>query len=293
MEALEMRMTTDLETALPAAIGFNFEELKAALTEQLEHYNHLIVTEDTVKEGKEDLANLRKLRDAIETRRKAVKKQWNQPYTIFESQVKELVALIDAPVKVIDYQIKNFAEQEREQKRCEIAAAYEEIVPENLKEIVPLSRILDLRWLNKSTTMKIVREALTQIAKRANVDMALIDGVNPKYMAAVRTKYIETLDITTALNYQDELMEAEERFKQQEEARAQRAAQAAARAGQIPTAETKPAEAVQEPAREPAPQQATTERLHPLTLEFSLTQAQAYALKRFLTDNNIQYRKIS
>ena len=298
METLEMRMTTDLEASLPAEIGFNFDELEVELAARLEHYNHLIVTEDSIQEGKADLANLRKLREAIETRRKEVKKQWNQPIIDFEAKVKKLVTLIDAPVKVIDSQIKNFEEQEREQKRGKIAAVYEEIVPGNLTEIIPLCRIQDPRWLNKNTTMKSIREAITQIAKRANVDMALIDGVNPKYMAAVRTKYIETLDITTALNYQDELMEAEARFKQQEEARAKRAAQEAARAGHVPQAEEKQTVSAQEPVREsapaPAPQPGTEERRYLLRLEFpTITRGQADALKAFLKANNIDYVNIT
>ena len=290
MELLELRMTTDLTTAIPAEIDFNFEELEAKLQMQLLHYNTLVVTEDTIKEGKEDRANLRKLREAIDTRRKEVKKHCEAPYKAFEAKVKRLTALIDAPIASIDSQVKTFEEQERETKRREIASAYDELVPENIREIIPLDRILDNKWLNKGTTMKSIREAITQITKRAYVDMALIDGVNPKYMAAVRTKYIETLDITTALDYQDELMEAEARFKQQEEARAKRAAQEAARAGHVPQAEEK--QTVSAPA--PAPQPGTEERRYLLRLEFpTITRCQADALKAFLKANNIDYVNIT
>lgn len=299
MEAtvLELRMTTDLAAELPQKITFNFDELKTGLAQRLEHYNNLVVTEDAIKEAKDDRANLRKLKDAIETRRKEVKKQCEQPYKAFEAQVKELTALIDKPVAAIDGQIRAFEEQERQKKYGEVAAAYAEIVPENLRDIIPLDRILDQKWLNKSTTMKSVRAALEDKAKRVNVDMTLIDGVNPKYMAAVRTMYIETLDITAAMNYQDELMDADARFQAQEEARQQRMAQTAARLGQIPPAEEKPPvaaqEPVREPAREPAPQPTVTEKLYPLTLAFQLTKAQAAALKQFLADNNIRYQKIN
>lgn len=287
---LEMKMTTDLQTDLPAEIGFNFEELKTELTERLHHYNGLIVTEDTVREGKEDRAKLRKLREAIETRRKEIKKEYEKPLKAFEAQVKELVALIDAPVAAIDSQIKAFEEQERANKLAEVMAAYSEIIPDNLKEIVPFDRILDQRWLNKTTTMKNIREALEQIAKRAYVDMALMSGVDPKYMAAIRAKYIETLDITAALDYQDKLIEADERFRQQEEARAQRAAQREALASQTHQAEEKPPVAVQEPVREA--QQQDLETIYLLRLEFQLSMDQANRLKKFLVDNHINYRKI-
>lgn len=289
---LEMKMTTDLQTALPAAIDFNFEELKAELTERLHHYNNLVVTEDAIKEAKADLANLRKLRDAIDTRRKEVKKQCMAPYDAFDKQVKELTSLIDAPVAAINGQVKTFEEQEKQKKYEEITATYDELVPDAFKEIIPLQRILDQTWLNKTTSMKKIAEAIETRVSRTKVDLALIEGANPKYMAAVRTKYIETLDVTTAMDYQDELAAAEERFRQQEEARAQREAQRAALASQTHQEEKKPPMAVQEPVREPAQQCDQEEKLYSLRLEFHLTMDQANALKRFLADSEIRYTKI-
>lgn len=289
---MEFRMTTDLATAMPKEIAFNFDELKTELTQQLDHYNRLVVTEDAIQEARDDRANLRKLKDAIETRRKEVKKECEKPYKAFEKQVKELTALIDAPVAAIDGQIKAFEDSQREAKRKEVEAAYAEIVPENIRDIIPLSRILDQKWLNKTTTMKSVREALEDKAKRVNVDMALIDGADPKYAAAVRSKYIETLDVTAALNYQDKLAEDEARFQALQEAKAARAAQMAERQAQAPRVEEKQPEPAQEPVREPAPQAGPAEKMYSLRLEFHLTMNQANALKVFLSDNNIGYTKI-
>ena len=134
MEALEMRMTTDLAAALPQQIGFNFEELKGQLTQRLEHYNNLVVTEDAIKDAKDDRANLRKLSTALGIRRKEVVDQWDAPLTTFKNQVKELQELIDQPVASIDKQIKAFEESEKAKKRKEVEAAYAEIVPENLRD---------------------------------------------------------------------------------------------------------------------------------------------------------------
>ena len=62
---LELKMTTDMQVATPAEIGFNFEELKAELAERLDHYNGLVVTEDGIKEAKADRAKLNKLRKSV------------------------------------------------------------------------------------------------------------------------------------------------------------------------------------------------------------------------------------
>lgn len=280
---LEMKMTTDLQAALPAEIGFNFDELKIELTERLHHYNTLVVTEDAIQDAKNDRAALRKLRDAIDTRRKEVKKQCEQPYKVFEAKVKELTALIDAPIAAIDGQVKNFEEQEKEKKREEIAMAYGELVPEGVQDIIPLNRILDPKWLNKGTTMKSIREAISVIANRTKIDVLYLESaVAPEHLTAVRAKYIETLNIDAALDHRDKLVEAEAVFRQRE----------AQRAAAQHQAEEKPPVAVQEPAREPAPQPAREEKLYALRLEFHLTMDQANALKSFLAANNINYMKI-
>lgn len=287
MEALELKMTTDLATAIPAEIGFNFEELESELQLRLEHYNHLVVTEDAVKEAKEDLANLRKLREALETRRKDVKKQCEVPYKAFEAKEKRLVALIDAPISAINGQVKKFEEQEREQKRGEIAAVYEELVPEEIREIIPLNRILDPKWLNKGTTMKSIRGDIETLSKRTKVDITFIEAaVDPRHLTAVRTEYIKTLDVNKAMDYRAYLVKTEEQFQHQE----------APRAAFHPPVEEKPPVAVQEPVRQPAPapKPRTEEKRYLLRLEFpTITRGQADALKAFLSANNIEYINIT
>lgn len=280
---MEMRMTTNLETELPAEIGFNFEELKAELTERLHHYKSLVVTEDAIKEAKVDLANLRKLKDAIETRRKEVKQQCLAPYNAFEKQVKELTALIDEPVAAINGQVKAYEELEKAKKLEDIAAAYEELVPVDFQEIIPLKRILDPKWLNKGTTMKSISEAISQIANRTKIDMLYIESTTePEHLTAVRSKYIETLNIDAALDHRDRLVATAQAFQQRE----------AQRAALQHRAEEKPPVAAQEPVREHTTIPSSPQKLYSLRLEFQLTMDQANDLKSFLAENNINYTKI-
>lgn len=286
---LEMKMTTDLQTALPAVIEFNFDELKNELEERLHHYNTLVVTEDAIQDAKSDRANLRKLREAIETRRKEVKRECERPYKAFETKVKELTALIDAPIASIDRQVKSFEEQEKEKKREEIGAAYDELVPDEFRDIIPLDRILDPKWLNKSTPMKSVRDELAAAAYRTKVDVLYLESaVAPEYLTAVRAKYVETLNIDAALYYRDALIATEQTFGRQEEAMDRRTAQRTACEAQRPQADEQPPVAVQEPARDPGEE----EKVYSLRLQFQLTMNQANALKRFLMENNINYTKI-
>lgn len=270
---MELNVTTDLATALPAEITFNFEELKAELEERLEYYNRLIITEDTIKEGKADRAKLNKLLTAIDTRRKEIKKACMAPYNAFEAKIKELTALINAPIAAIDGQLATYEERRVEEKRQQVAEAYATIVPEEIRDIIPMEMIFNPRWLNATTTMKAVEADLQERVKRTNADMMALNVVEPEYALAVREVYIRTLDIETAMLHREAIREADEAFKQ---------AQQVNNPPQEPVAPVKPQE----------PQTETTETIYRLRLEMQLTMAQADALKRFLEDNHINYTKI-
>ena len=301
---LEMRMETDLQKALPAEIGFNFEELKGELAEKLEHYNTLVVTEDGIKEAKDDRAKLNKLRTAIDTRRKDIKKQYLKPYNEFESRVKELTLLIDQPIAAIDTQLSAYEEKRKAEKLEKIQQAYDAGISDSLKDIVPLQRIMDQKWLNATTTMKKVVEDITAIDTRVNADMMALDHVEENYKAAVRQKYVETLDIAKALSHRDELKAAEEAFiareaerKAREEARKAREEELRAKvAEQAAMQAQKAAEAKSEPQEAPKPEAAPAlqqEKVYALRLEFQVTREQAIALRRFLDDNQINYKKLA
>lgn len=278
MNALELKMNTDLTKALPQSVDFNYEELKEALTERLDHYNNLVITEDTVKEGKEDRAKLNKLRTAIDAKRKDVKKDFLRPYTDFEAKCKELTALIDEPIKSIDGQLDVFEQKRKEKKMAEIKLSYVDIVPPDFQDILPLERVLDKRWLNATTSIKKVREDLIERVKRVNADMLAMNAVEPEYLPAVRAKYIEHLDISEALAFRDAQKAADEAFKKRE-------AEVLAEDMEEVT------EPVREQERAPEPE-TTYERLHVLTMQFQITRSQALLLKQFLVENKISYQRI-
>lgn len=278
---MEFKLTTDM-TTLPKEIGFNFTELKTALAESLQHYRGLLVTEDTIKDAKTDRANLNKLRTAIDTRRKEIKRDYLQPYNAFEAKCKELTMLIDEPIKAIDDQLAAFEEKRKQEKQNQVAELYSTTIPEDIKEIIPLRRIFDQKWLNAGTTMAKVKEDLEAWSERVTADMLALDSVEDGYRTAVRQKYIETLSVTAAIAHRDALRAAELAFKAKEEERIAREGKAATEAVRAP-----------EKAPEPvAPAAAPAEKLNTLRLEFQITRAQAFALKEFLDASGIKYTKI-
>ena len=287
---MELRMSPEnIQAALPV-IGFNYEELKTELAERLQHYKGLVVTEDAIKDAKTDRANLNKLRTAIDTRRKEVKKAYMVPYSNFEAQCKELTALIDEPIKAIDDQLAGFEEKRKQDKLRHVQMEYDNIIPEAQKEIIPLERILDKSWLNATMSILKVDDALRDWSKRVGADLLVLSTVEPEYKAAVRQKYVETLDIQKAISHVDALKAAQAAFERQQ---AEQAALAEKRAQEAEMRRQEAEKRAQEAAeqQQAAPQQQAEPHLNRLILEFAITRDQAIALKDFLDQNGIKYRK--
>ena len=288
METLEFVMQTDLATALPAVLEFNFEDLKKALAERMELYRGLVVTEDGIKAAKQDRADLNKLREAIEAKRKEVKKACMAPYTEFEGRVKELVQLVDAPIAAIDGQLKEYEEKRRADKRAEIAAIYEETVGE-LKGILPFERLWRDEWYNTAWSMKKIREAIVAAEGKTASDLEVLSTVESEFAEAVRLKYLEALDLNAALAERARLQERAAKLREYEE---QRRRAAEAEAASVPEAEQAEAAAKDAGQAEAAPAMGAEETVYLLRFECQLTRSQAAELSAWLKDRNISYRRI-
>ena len=288
METLEFVMQTDLATALPAVLEFNFEDLKKALAERMELYRGLVVTEDGIKAAKQDRADLNKLREAVEAKRKEVKKACMAPYTEFEGRVKELVQLVDAPIAAIDGQLKEYEEKRRAEKRAEIAAIYEETVGE-LKGILPFERLWRDEWYNTAWSMKKIREAIVAAEGKVASDLEVLSTVESEFAEAVRLKYLEALDLNAALAERARLQERAAKLREYEE---QRRRAAEAEAASVPEAEQAEAAAKDAGQAEAAPATGAEETVYLLRFECQLTRSQAAELSAFLKARNISYRRI-
>ena len=143
----------------------NFLEMKDALAQVLARYENVVYTEDMLSDAKADKKELTRLRREIDDRRKEVKKAYLAPYNEFEAQVKELLAMVDAPLDEIKGFVSEMDQREKDAKRSEIWAYYS-------KQAAPLGDLaqavfdspafFDSKWLNKTTRTKTWQEAVDQ-----------------------------------------------------------------------------------------------------------------------------------
>ncbi len=295
---MELRILSPMEDGFIKKIEWNNEELKEAISAKVQDYKGLQYTEETIKEAKKDKATLNKLREAIETERKRIKKQCMAPYELFEKQVKEVLAIIDEPIHLIDSQIKEVEEQRRLEKKQKVLEIYEENIG-NLKGILPFAKVFKNEYLNVSKSLKSITEEITALISKVNQDMDVIEELDTKYELQVKDMYVKTLDLSMALRENARLEEVErklaERRAQQERERAEaekRAAEEAQKRAEVQQqiAESIPEESdkreiVEELQKEVVPDPQT------VTLEFRVTATpeQLQKLKEFLKTNNIVY----
>ena len=102
---------------IPGKIEFDPAEYEEQLSEQMQLYKDEPVTPANRTDRKKDIATLRKIRKALEDRRKEVKTEWMRPYEEFEGNVRKLTALIDEPIGFLDDQVKELESRERAEKR--------------------------------------------------------------------------------------------------------------------------------------------------------------------------------
>lgn len=262
-------------------VEWNYDELKAWITESLAKYKGLIYTEDSVAQAKKDRATLNKLVDAIDTARKEKKAQYLAPYEEFERQAKELAALVKEQAAAIDTQVKAFDEDRKNKKLEDIRAIYAEKIG-NLAALVPYERLHDARWLNVTTSMPSIETALTEKIDGITAALASIDalGLDAELATVIKTEYLATFDLAAALAKKDSIL------AQREELAKLKAAQCA---------QTQPTAAQSEPKAVEGNNYTPEAEITPYVdfRVFYTSPEQLQKLKAFLNENGIRYGRVT
>lgn len=207
----------------------NLDLVELSIREKVREYAAVVVTEDSVKDGKRFLADIRKEKKALDDERKAIKTQWMAPYDAFEKRAKQIIALYDEPVKIINDQLTEFEEQRKAMKRQEIEAAYD-FVKGDLADWLPLDRIYNPKWENATYSAKKVREDMELIFDQMKVSISTIKSMKSEFEADALRVLKETGSLQSAIAEINELQKQKERFMEQARQEAERERQEKERA---------------------------------------------------------------
>lgn len=213
----ELQIKTNSFT--PAKVDFNYEQISNQLDEVLKKYDGLVFTEETVLDCNKTIAELRKGKRALDDFRKKTKKELTKSVTEFENQCKELNKKFDEVIDPLVEQSDFFEEQRRNEKRQKVQKIVDELIQvQGLNEKYAQMLVIEDQYLNKTKTLKSIREELTITAETLGIqqdkeeaDKELIktkvELANAKYNVNLsETPYIRLLeyenveDIVTKIN---------------------------------------------------------------------------------------------
>lgn len=254
----------------PEAISFNYDELKNELTEKVHMYETLVYGEEQIKEAKADRANLNRFKKALNDERIRREKEYMKPFNEFKAQIAELVAIIDKPIAVIDAQVKDYEAKKRDEKNEAIVALWNS--RDGKPDWIKLEQVFDAGWLNASTSMKAVGEAIDAKLAQVQSDLSTLAKL-PLFCFEATEEYKHTLDLNRAIAEGQRLADIQRRKLEQTQAPKQ--------------PEKQPEQVAQAVTQEEAESPATWVNFSAL-----LNVAQAKELKAFFEARGIKFKAI-
>lgn len=284
-------------------IDWNYEELKQEITTRSNDYKTLVYTDDNIKDAKSDRANLNKFIKVLDTKRKDVKKMMLEPYTEFESQVKELIGIIGEANNNIDSQVKAYEQKKRDEKLVKVQEIYDGIFGgSDLLSVITWERAFKPTYLNATTTLKSIKTEMTELLERVTNELNIIDNDNGEYQFEMKEAYLKDFNMAEALSVKQRFEEnarrkAEYEAKRQAELEARREREKAeaekiANAGNLHIPKEAEAEHVKAVANDTAQSigiEDVKEEVIELAFRVRATASQLEGLKNYLKSNNIEF----
>ncbi|MBO4640824.1 MAG: DUF1351 domain-containing protein [Treponema sp.] len=273
---------SDLELVTNIVAGkltSNAKEYSAALKNEIANYT-IERYIDNPDAAKNDKAYLNKLLDEVAEKRKLATTTWNKPLDEFISVMKEL----ETEIKTASNNLKTIVDKADQQVKDEKKAKIVEFWNTLNFTIVPIERVFNPRWLNKTEKLTSIIEECKAIVEKITTEMNTLKSMQDEDAETLQAFYLETLDLNATLQKGNQLKENRARIKAEEERKAAEKEVVINVVQQVkPSVESVSINVnVQQP-KEP---------IATFRLEVTAPASKLMALRKFIDDNGITYKKI-
>lgn len=279
----------------------NAEAIREAVKVKLEGYKVENYSGDRIQDAKRDKAELNAAAKKLNDARLEYERRWMKPFDAFKAIVNETVALIKTASTAIDGVVKDVEQGEKDEKRRLI----EEYWTGLGCDLFPLAQIFDERWLNKTVKLAAVQDEIDKRVEKVKADLVILERLNEP---EARAHYLNTLDLTAAIDQADQIKRNRERIEAEDRARAEAIAKRKADEEARAKAASESAQAdkanvaaivdgiLEEEGlapEEPAPESPEPPKLYTLTLRFEATLDELTALRAYVDDHGLKYEKLA
>lgn len=254
----------------------NAKEFSESLENELKNYT-IERYIDNPDAAKADKAYLNKLKEDVAEKRKLAMSTWNKPLDEFVSIMKELEKKIDFASSELKTITDKAAQKEKDEKKEKILGFWNTLD----FTIVSFDRIFNPKWLNKTVKMPEIVEEINAIVEKISGEMATLRSMQDEDSEVLQSFYLETLDLNATLKKGNQLKENRARIKAEQE---KQAAESAKKSEEIHESVKTPEPEIKKPE--------INEKLFTFRLEVTGTAEKLKALRKFIDDNNITYKKL-
>jgi hypothetical protein len=192
----------------------NAKQIRDMVKASLQMYDITNYNDENIDQAKKDKAILNKATKALNAKRLEIEKEFMKPFGEFKDVVNETIKLIGECSAKIDTVVKQNEQQYKDRKKATIKTYFDGI---NVN-LVDFNKVFKSEWLNKTASMKSVCSDIDAIFNKVENELSTLKGFGEDY-DVLRTYYMDTLNITSTIQYANRLKEQRERAKAVEEAK--------------------------------------------------------------------------
>lgn len=256
-----------------AKVEDNILEAKTYALQLKDYYSTLIFNDDQIAEAKNERASINKIIKKIADYRKDIITEFKKPIELFETTAKETEKILKETADFVDIQVKDFENREKEEKRKQIEISFNQLI-EDLKELVPINKLFDEKWLNKTVKLSAIEEEIKSKLDNIRSGLKAIEELHSEFELEIKNTFLQDFDLSKAILKNTQLLERKKAFLKAEE---------------------KKEEIIQEKVETMLKEEVKEEALEP-TLTYILkitgTLSKQRALKEFLELNNMTYERV-
>lgn len=210
----------------PGTVTWNYEDLKKAITDALVVFKTTDYDASNIGQAKKDRAMLNALSKSVNARKIEIKKKCLEPFELIDSQAKELMAIIQEPIAVIDERLTEYENARKKKARAVILEYMEKAFEGIEQEIADKAKesLYDVRWENATAKKSEWQSAIDARADAVRADLQVLEGVEDGFRIYAKGAYRENLRLADAMQKVQELRDQEAAIlkRQQEEERKKR-----------------------------------------------------------------------
>lgn len=279
----EKDLALDVRELTLGTLTTNALQLRDHVAETLERYTPENYSEENVDQAKADRAILNKAAKELNDRRIQLERDWNAPLQEFKIIIGDTVKMISDGSAKIDAVVKGVESKAKAEKR----AAIEELWDRKGITLLPLSKLWDDKWLNKTKRLPAVEKEIGEKLLKIEAELDTLAAVDTEDGEVLRAYYLDCLDLQRTLAYSATLKANRQRLQEEQARRqAEAEAQATREAYVAPTAEPAPTT----PTAYEAPEAVIPEVLE-RTMVVRGTREQLIALAEFMNAEGIWFKK--